>query len=80
MSLAWAWIKGLKMSGIVSEKFRCGAGFSLNLSVNLSLNLDFWARNLAKFSVKFKESVNLSVNLGLNLLDTKCVKACIYRR
>lgn len=27
------------MSGIVSEKFRCGAGFSLNLSVNLSLNL-----------------------------------------
>ena len=63
------------MSGIVSEKFRCGAGFSLNLSVNLGLNLGFWARNLAKFSVKFKESVNL----GLNLLDTKCVKACIYR-
>lgn len=64
------------MSGIVSEKFRCEAVFSLNLSVKLSLNLGFWARNLAKFSVKFKESVNL----GLNSLDTKCVKACIYRR
>ena len=68
------------MSGIVSEKFRCGAGFSLNLSVNLSLNLGFWVQNLAKFSVKFKESVNFRVNLGLNLLDTKCVKACIYGR
>lgn len=68
------------MSGIVSEKFRCGTGFSLNLSVNLSLNLDFWARNLAKFSTKFKECVKFSVNLGLILLDTKCVKACIYRR
>lgn len=64
------------MSGILSEKFRCGMGFSLNLSVNLS----FWARNLAKFSVKFKECVNFSVNLGLNLLCIKCVKACIYRR
>lgn len=68
------------MSGIVSEKFRCGTGFSLNLSVNLSLNLGFWALNLAKFSAKFKESVNFRVNLGLNLLDIKCVKACIYRR
>lgn len=64
------------MSGVLSKKFRRGAGFSLNLSVNLSLILGFWARNLAKFSAKFKESVNL----GLNLLDTKCVKACIYRR
>ncbi len=80
MSLAWAWIKGLKMSGILSEKFRCGAGFSLNLSVNLSLNLGFWVQNLVKFSAKFKESVKFSVNLGLILLDTKCVKACIYRR
>lgn len=68
------------MSGILSEKFRRGADFSLNLSVKLSLNSGFWAQNLAKFSVKFKECVNLSVNLGLNLLDTKCVKACIYRR
>lgn len=64
------------MSGILSEKFRCGAEFSLNLSVNLSLNLGFWARNLAKLSAKFKESVNL----GLNLLNAKCVKARIYRR
>lgn len=27
------------MSGILSEKFRCGTDFSLNLSVNLGLNL-----------------------------------------
>lgn len=67
------------MNGILSEKFRCGTDFSLNLSVKLSLNLGFWVRNLAKFSAKFKECVNFSVNLGLNLLDTKCVKACIYR-
>lgn len=67
------------MSGILSEKFGCGAEFSLNFSVNLSLNLGFWARNLAKLSAKFKESVDFRVNLGLNLLDTKCVKACIYR-
>ena len=68
------------MSGVLSEKFRCGADFSLNLSVKLSLNLGFWAQNLAKFSAKFKECVNFSVNLGLNLLCIKCVKACIYRR
>ena len=65
------------MSGILSEKFRCGADFSLNLSVNLSVfaRMEHYLRqNKLEFSQKFSANnaqliIKVSQNEQKALLD-----------